>query len=783
MIIRNALKAFLLATTCLAPLAAFADEMGGVPYNAEIEIGLMGVVGKNSDQAGRYNGLTTTGIDAVGQFAVQARPLWNPDGTWFFDATGENLVFQTGTGLGSGVSGDGPYLSSTSNQWVNSGEVDVKFGKQGTWEGGVDYDAISYTGNVIDSLYTVNGGTATLNNGLVPWGGATAGAATGLTKAYYTIPVLTATGAMQPVQTGTRRDIVGGNFKYMLDDWTFSGALRHEHKEGSMEESFTGPWGGTAFALPIDYTTDRYDLAAAYNTRLNQVSLQYTFSNFHDGNSFVNLPYPFSNTAKPFQESSAYSTPPSNDAHYLTLMAASNMVPKTRVNLNVRVGLEMQDDTFAPDTADPNLTGVASNLNGALQGTSANSLNAIARVFQGKVSVDSHPIANTDARVYYGFDGREVTLNQYKVFTGGTGGETDTAFTAASYVVPQDWLKQNAGGEVGYRIIPEYNTKLTAGYRLDAVDRSNAQVGRSSTNTGTVTLSSSFGPQVDGRLSYEHGERSGSLSYLEPWLNLDGPGTGPTYSGAYYQAPMRSDAVKLRADYSPMENLTGGLFVQFRNENYSYPSAYSFAGTTAPFTGVGEGIRQDYNLTVGPDVNYRPREDVNLHFFYTYERIYYNNIGNGACATSATGACLGSAGYFQNEYTSSVNTAGVSSEWKVSDKLKLGAEYTFSYGSVMFGEFNGVFVSSPTLSYQNVTNYPDVDSVMNNVRLTAAYEVTPGMDLVLRGTWSYFHNNDWGDTANAIQGAGTTAVSIVTPGYESPNYSVVTLMTGVKFKF
>jgi hypothetical protein len=37
--------------------------------------------------------------------------------------------------------------------------------------------------------------------------------------------------------------------------------------------------------------------------------------------------------------------------------------------------------------------------------------------------------------------------------------------------------------------MPEYNTKLTVGYRFDAIDRSNAQVGHSSTNTGSVAVS------------------------------------------------------------------------------------------------------------------------------------------------------------------------------------------------------------------------------------------------------------------------------------------------------
>ncbi len=53
---------------------------------------------------------------------------------------------------------------------------------------------------------------------------------------------------------------------------------------------------------------------------------------------------------------------------------------------------------------------------------------------------------------------------------------------------------------------------------------------------------------------------------------------------------------------------------------------------------------------------------------------------------------LGSAGYFQNQDTSSTHTVGVSGDWRVNEKLKLRAEYTFSYGTVMFGEYYGVFV-------------------------------------------------------------------------------------------
>jgi MtrB/PioB family decaheme-associated outer membrane protein len=785
MLNRNTLKAVLVATTCLAPLAAFAEDgvvsSGGTRY--EVGIGVMGVVGKNPEQAGRYTGLNTTGVDLLGEFDVQKRPIWSSDGTWYYDASGDNLVFQTGSGLDN-------FSSSTSNNVVNNGSVNLSFGKQGTFEGRIYYDAITYTGNVINSLYTVNGGQGTLNSPLMAWGGATDGSNVGakFKTDYNNIFNPDLNNAMQPFQTGTRRDIFGGNFKYIYGDWTFTGAVRHEHKFGSMEESFgvsagtssTGTvpskdrlWPGMAFALPIDYTTDRYDVALAYATPLNQASLQYTFSRFQDGNNFINLPYPYASTITPFRLSAAYSTPPSNDAHYLTLMAATNMVPKTRINLNLRGGLEIQDDMFPPNTADPNPAGALglSNLNANLQGTTANSLDDVAKVLQGKISVDTHPIANLEANAYYGFDGRWVSLNQHDVFGNTSGG--DSAFTSSNSVIPQEWFKQNVGVQVGYRIMPQYNTKLTAGYRFDAVNRSNAQVGTSTTNTEWIALSSAVGPQVYGRLSYEHGDRSGVLNYLAPWVNMDSD--SDQFSGSYYQAPMTSDTVKLMADYQPMENLSTSLFLQFRNENFDYPAV--------PGVTVGSGITHDYNLTVGPSIDYRPSEDVDLHLYYTFERIFFDNIGNGACAASTTVNCLGSAGFFENKYTSDVHTIGASGDWRVTDQLTLGAEYTFAYGSVMFGEFNGVFVASPTLSYQNVSNYPDINSTMHDLALTATYELMPGIDLLFRGGWSYFHDNNWNDNAAAIQGAGSTAINTMTPGYSSPNYSVGTIMTGMKFKF
>lgn len=821
MIIRNSLRAIALTTSCLVPMVAFADDLSlasetappvaaAPPPAAPLQIsgfagiGLMGVFGHNPDQAGRYTGLNTNGLDvAITDFDVLGRSAWNSGGVRHYELSGNNLIFQTGNTFASGVSNNtGMFQSDASNKLVNSGAIGFEAGDQGLWGVGVNYESITYTGNVVDSIYTVNNGQATLNPGLTPFGGATPGhrgtffsATTGTPSTPAGAQASVLSGGMLPEQTGTRRDIIGGTFNFIWNNWTFTGAIRHEHKEGSMEESFDGPYGGTAFGMPVDYDTDRYDAIASYNTRAFQSILQYTFSHFTDNNLFVSLPYPTSNTAAPFQRTAAYSLPPSNDAHYITVMLADNdLIPKTRLNLNARFGLELQNDTFAPNTADPggaNLTGAnLTGLNSQLQGTNGSSPSMMAEVYQIKVSAASRPLPNVDTRVYYGIDGRSVSLNQYEVFTGGTGGAgaDSTPGGTGLFVVPQDWQKQNAGAEVGYRIDPANDTKVTAGYRYDSTDRSNAQVGHNRTNSGTIALSSQLGSDMDGKISLIYADRTGSLNYLGPWAFL---GQGPSYSGAYYQAPMSSEAVNIRADYTPTPTISSGAFIQFKNENYHYSDATTENGgtlATLPLTGEGQGIKQDYTLTLGPDVNFRPSKTLNVHIFYTFEMLFYDNFGNGACSTAAeaaTAACAGTAGFFENKDTSTTHTAGISGEWQLSEKLKLRGDYTISYGTVMFGQFNGVFVPTPTASYQNVSNYPDINSLMNNVRLTATYQLQPNIELVTQAVYTQYHNNDWDNNASSVVVSGTAAAPsvLLTPGYGFRDYSVAALMAGVRIRF
>ncbi len=764
----------------------------------EISLGAQWVGGHNTGQYGRYNGFTSGGVDFLLGFSVHKRAPWNSDDAFYYDVSGLNLDFQTGSHLARGFR-DGTYTSTTSNRLGPMAELNHSFGEQGKWGVTASYSATSYAGNIISSLWTINGNMGVLNNGLVAWGGASNNPLTKGTTTSFTATTLSPN--FDQFQVGTPRDAIQVGGKFVMDEWTFATNIQHEHKQGSLEESLRETYGGMAFTLPVDYDTDRFDLSASYVDPDYQALIQYTYSRFTDNNTGVILPYVVSISSLsagsgPYAQSAFYCTPPRNTAHYLTVMVAYKLSPSTRAVFNGRVGVELQDSTFAPNSADPNLSSTLgsptyswfTNLNALNQGTSATSPHAKAWIYQGNLTVTSNLATHLDARATYSIDGRSVDINQYKVWIGGP--SPDAQANTAVYVVPQSWTKQNANLEVGYLVDPESSTKVTASYTFNNTNRTNAQVEHSITNTVSLAVSTMIGSDLMGRISYEHGNRSGTMHYGTAWGNLESgtPEADGTPSGAYYQAPMTSDAVVLRIDYAPIGDLSGGLFLKGVNNHYRYPAVDSVATSTNSGTwtavGHGEGITRDYNFTVGPDVNYRLSNDINLHVYYTYERIFFDNRGNGACAESNTGSCAGSAGYFQNKYTSSMNTAGISGDWKVGDNLKLGAEYNLSTGSVIFGQYNGVMVTTVTQSYQNVTPYPDINSTMHDLKLTAIYQITSNIEGSLMYRYSMFNNSDWGMVPMPVIPTTNTgtAISIVNAGYGSPNYNVSTIGMVLKMR-
>ena len=87
---------------------------------------------------------------------------------------------------------------------------------------------------------------------------------------------------------GTRRDKGTIDASYEVGDWLITSGVSHEHKQGTLEQSMTtggNNAGMVTFPMPINYDTDLYTAAAAYNTDNFQAKLSYEMSNFVDNNN------------------------------------------------------------------------------------------------------------------------------------------------------------------------------------------------------------------------------------------------------------------------------------------------------------------------------------------------------------------------------------------------------------------------------------------------------------------------------------------------------------------
>jgi MtrB/PioB family decaheme-associated outer membrane protein len=729
------LRAMALAGVCLLPLAAAAQDFdlggaGAAPagsakeYNNEIDVGAR-YQSSTSPLFGRYTGNDSKGFGSLGGFHLQTTVTPANGVPLSVEATGTDLNFQ-------------PNHEGPNNALAPESEIDVKAGQQGIWGAHAYYDAITYNGQTFYTPYAASG---VLASG-VPTGTLTTAA--GITRFQNSLLQETA---------GTRRDIGGADGKYMIGDWTITSGLRHEHKEGTVVQTADTAVSGGAFAEPVNYDTDRYSVLGQYATRRLQAQLGYDYSKFTDNNNFFNLPYIGSASTTAIGQ---YSLPPSSDAHYVTGRLGYNITPTTRLNTNFRYGMEMSQDDLGNGTSTPT---VASQNN--------MTVGLMARTYDGTVQVVSRPISPLDLKASYGISGRD-TANSPTTFLGTVNAAAaDTAANAQRYtVLGQSWTKQKALLEAGYRILP--STKLTLGYAYDTVARDAGDavtgetsdqvgywVGHSNENTLSAKLTNNSIPNVNTSLSYEHAVRTGTFEFVG----------AEAESGAFYQAPRTADRIKARADYSPNDQWSIGANGKFETNHYHYAEGMT-------------GTERDANASIGPDVSYSPTKAISAHLFYNYEQIYYANMGNGVAST-----LNGGYGYSAST-TDSVHTVGLSGDWKVTDRLKIGADYTFSYGDVGYNMYDGIAVSPATTSYNQANvSLPSITSSMHSVKLHGEYQLADNISLLAGYGFDLYKDNDWSYGWNPVVLSSATSINTLTSGESANGYRVHSVYTAIKFKF
>ena len=739
------LRAVALASVCLAPLAAYAqddfDAGSAAPaaakvapvYDNEVELGIR-TQNETSATFGRYNGNVNKGTFAFGGFTLRSRDDWKSGGTQYFEVVGRDLDFGSGN-----------------NQLGPDSSILFKVGNQGTWGVKGGYEAISYT---------------TSTSFLSPYD--TKGALMGAIPSNLANITLTGNNqlvqaALQNYNVGTRRDIgtIAGNYK--LDDWTFTSGYRHEHKEGLIEQAMTA---GSKVLFPeeVNYDTDRADAGVAFNSKKLQSVFNYSFSNFRDAHDVAYV----QSLGAGATQWNMYAEPPSNSAHQISMNAGYTVSPMLRFNSTLAAGLQMQNDSNGQEGAPgrPNVTA-----------------HGVVSTYFADLAMIVKPLPRMDAKVEYTLDDRNDRSNKYgtayvygESSVGGTAGLQSSNFTSG-----MSWTKQTAKVEAGYRILD--NTKLTAGVSYTDEQRDYAAVAHNHEVAEWAKVNSRFDDELDGMLGYKHSVRSSNAlpaSNASTVTLTDAQGVTYAYNAVpWYIENRTQDEVKVRGGYSPSDDINVGLNGKFTNN--SYEEQYS------------SGIRDDFTLSIGPDLSYSPTKSVTTHLFYNFEQIFHNGQAIGANKVAGLyGNSVGQENIGANvtdNTTDTVHTVGASAEWKVNDQLKVSSEYNFVYGDTSYYIFDGVAGACTFNGIANSGTYcglPDVNSILNSVKLKGEYEFIPGMTGILGYQFDYYRSNDWQSTSAystmGVNNDGGNGSSVLTSD-SSGSYMIHTVRASVRMKF
>ena len=594
---------------------------------------------------------------------------------------------------------------------------------------------------------------------------------------------------------GTRRDkgVFGAGFE--TGNWTITAGLSHEHKQGSLEQAMTtggNNAGMMTFAQPVDYDTDIYSVSAAYTTRRFQAAFSYELSNFADNNAagfqaqgwnFTNVKDPTTNTYTAYESNAVYSLPPSNQAHTFTAQLGYNATSTTRLNATMVYGAQFQNDPFPAPTGNAytlNIGGVAThNTLGAAPapfGLNPASLNGFVETWFGSASINSRPVSKFDLRAGYTVDVRDPHTAAMWIFGDPTDAIQNGARTAAGgyasikyrEAVPEGWTKQKLTASAGYHLLPE--TTLTATYTFRDDRRSNAITHHAQDSEESVKAQTAlFNDSVTGSISYTHADRTASAPDYSLWLVQISSDCGSTLAALgcqqvpFYEAARTQDSVTGLFTAAFNTRATVSLYAKYTDNQYHLPSAV-YNGVVNPSV----GINHDRSVNLAPDLTYRLSEDDEFHLFYTYLQTYRAMRGlNGNSSTTVQN-------YYAEATTYEIQTAGVSLSHRVNARLKVGADYIYSYGNVGF-EQNGVWNYAEAGQTYGGDPYLSTKSNEHQVKLHASYVASKSLSLYLSYRYDSLDTTDW-----ALVGA--SAGQVLT-GDLPPRYNVHTIMGAAALKF
>jgi MtrB/PioB family decaheme-associated outer membrane protein len=542
--------------------------------------------------------------------------------------------------------------------------------------------------------------------------------------------------AGQPVELGydASRFEIGGKWVGQ-ENWTYRASLRRDVRDG------TRPGAGSFFstasqlALPVDQTTDQFDVSASYSTPKLQATVAYLLSSFKNGAESLTWADPFTNPsfgAPPGTLAQGQlAQAPDNQFHQLTASAAYQITPTLRASGDIAWGQGKQNESFLPATTNTSLLALPS-----FPAMPASSLDGEVTTFNFNAKLTATPVEGLRLNALYARDVRdnETEVRAYPQVA--TDMFLDPALRSNTpYDLTQDRISLNAD----YRGLEGW--KLNGGYDWDSRQRNYSEVVTTRENTvwGRATVQA-FEP-MSLTLDLAYGDRSHSTYGTSVWVSSP---QNPLMRKVNLAARERTSA-GLRADWVIAEAVTLGLGANWANDDYDETVI---------------GLNESESTNVVADLSVAVSDATRIHAFAQGEQIDSRQTGSQS--------------YGAPDWTGKVKDRirvlgfGIKHA-AIVDKLDIGADLSFSR-SISETSVQTVMAEPP---------FPRAETSLDVVKLYANYRLNE--NLWLNGSY-WFENYDASDWRLDTVQPGNV-YNLLAFGNPAPYYRVNVFRVSLRYQF
>jgi MtrB/PioB family decaheme-associated outer membrane protein len=362
---------------------------------------------------------------------------------------------------------------------------------------------------------------------------------------------------------------------------------------------------------PIEQTVHDFRLRLAFSDPLYQLQFQYGLSVFENDLTRIRADNPCFGNVAPCSGGDAggpatgqSSLPPSNMAHSLSAAGGVNLPLRTRINGNVAWGLQLQNDSFLPQTINPALPGTDL----ALPSHSLNGLVQTWLVYLSATSRPFDPVTFTARYRFYDYsdDSRTITFPGVAV--------NDDAIDPARRALRFSYQKQNADLDARTRLF-DNTLALTTGVGWERWDRNeHREVPVSNEYFAKVALDATPTEWLLARLTYTPSFRRisdyNTFAHAEHSV-LEDPGAAQAGQSVLLRKFDESNRNRQKVDGQLQISLSD-FFTVTPTASYHWDDYYD-----SPL-----GLQQETGWTAGIDLTWRPHERVSLSSGYTYEQLF-----------------------------------------------------------------------------------------------------------------------------------------------------------------